>query len=150
MTRRSKGHKRRPDKDPLRDLDSIDVTPSERAHPPPIRLRMPARPRFEDRRRWAPGGREPPRDAHGRKARVRHQLKRVVQVLHAPHGKVLQSRHRVIRRLETASPVFAQARKTIICLKRKVRREVLFAFKRTRRGAGSPKRRNEWSNVQCH
>lgn len=112
----------------------------------------------DDRRRWAPGSpgfapRAHPRDAHGRNARISHEPKRVAKVHRGPGGKPLQSRpnvkHRVIRSLENASPRFAEARKTFICLKRKVRREVLFAFKRTRSGAGKRKRRNQWSDVQC-
>lgn len=36
-----------------------------------------------------------------------------------------------------------------VCVRRKNRREVLFALNRTKKGAGSPKRRNSWSDVKC-
>lgn len=36
-----------------------------------------------------------------------------------------------------------------MCLRRKVRREVMHALDLTRKGAGGAKRRNEWSDVKC-
>lgn len=42
---------------------------------------------------------------------------------------------------------FAVPRKTVICIRRKRRREVLFA-KNVRRGSGS-RRRNFWSDIRC-
>lgn len=139
-------------RDPLDDLEN-ERLPVSRPNPL-VRSRTLVRSSFiDDRRRWAPGGQVAPRDATGRPARVSHQPRRIVKVARSPHGKPLQSRRSyhqaLMRRLDNASPHFAEARNTFICLKRKVRRSVLFAFKRTKKGAGSPKRRNQWSEIQC-
>lgn len=37
----------------------------------------------------------------------------------------------------------------VLCVRRKIRREVIHALDLTRKGAGGSKRRNEWSNVKC-
>lgn len=137
------------------DLETLVATPRSRSNPL-LRSSQPVRSlrQSEDRRRWAPGlkaeaPREKPRDTRGRSARFSHQSPRVAKVLRGPGGKPLQSRPTVIGRVEKFAPRFAEARKTYICLKRAMRRQVLFALKHTRKGAGSPKRRNEWSNIQC-
>lgn len=44
---------------------------------------------------------------------------------------------------------FAIPNKVAVCVRRKRRREVLHALKRTRKGAGARKRRNYWSDVSC-
>lgn len=44
---------------------------------------------------------------------------------------------------------FVGPRKVLICVRRKTRREVLFATRRTRRGSASSRRRNSWSDVRC-
>jgi len=45
---------------------------------------------------------------------------------------------------------FVQPGRTAVCVRRRVRKEVLFARNHTRRGAGSKnRRRNEWSKVKC-
>lgn len=36
-----------------------------------------------------------------------------------------------------------------LCIRRKVRREVIHALDLTRKGAGGAKRRNNWSDVEC-
>lgn len=36
-----------------------------------------------------------------------------------------------------------------VCIRRKQRKEVLFALRKTGRGAGAPRRRNRWSDVRC-
>lgn len=139
--------------------DLLDELENESRHTaqqpiPPIRLGSPVRRAqdVEDRRNWAPRSPSPkpaPRDFSGRNARISHQPKKSPRVIRGPGGKPLQSKFSVTKALEHASPRFAEARKTIICFKRKVRREVLHALKRTKSGAGQPKRRNEWSDVQC-
>lgn len=45
--------------------------------------------------------------------------------------------------------VFDAPKEVAICVRRKARREVLFAKRRTRKGAGSRRYRNEWSNINC-
>lgn len=44
---------------------------------------------------------------------------------------------------------FADAPNVIVCVRRKRRREVLFAKRKTRKGAGSRRRRNQFSNIRC-
>lgn len=44
---------------------------------------------------------------------------------------------------------FEAPRKIAVCVRRKTRREVLFAQRRTGKGARSPRRRDEWSDVSC-
>lgn len=44
---------------------------------------------------------------------------------------------------------FVTPHKVAVCSRRQVRREVLFAKRRTRKGAGGSRRRNFWSDVKC-
>lgn len=44
---------------------------------------------------------------------------------------------------------FAQPKQVSVCVRRKTRREVLFAKQRTRKGSGARRTRNEWSDVKC-
>lgn len=44
---------------------------------------------------------------------------------------------------------FAVPKRVIVCIRRKQRREVLHAMKRTGSGKGRRRRRNEWSSVIC-
>lgn len=46
-------------------------------------------------------------------------------------------------------PRFVDASRVLICVRRKTRREVLFAKRKTRKGASSTRRRNQWSEVSC-
>lgn len=46
-------------------------------------------------------------------------------------------------------PVFDRPLHVSVCIRRKQRREVLFAKKRTRSGRGGRRRRNKWSDVSC-
>lgn len=114
-------------------------------HRPPVRLKH-----QEDRRSWDPGrdASLAPRDVTGRKARVVHKVT-APRAVSRPGVKRLQQAPGVARVLEQARARFEAPRKTFICLKRKLRRNVLFALKRTGSGARSPRKRNEWSNVQC-
>lgn len=45
--------------------------------------------------------------------------------------------------------VFELPRQAVVCLRRKMRRQVLFAKRKTRRGAGSKRRHNETSRYKC-
>lgn len=152
MARKSKSHVRDKTRDPLDDLDNetLDARPSP-IPSAPVARKVRNFQSIEDRRSWAPGSvpnRPEPRDTLGRPARRVH--KRVAfEVRRGPNGKPLQSRVTFQKVLEKTVPSFADARKAIICAKRKIRREVLHAFHRTKSGKGSPKRRNEWSNVEC-
>lgn len=118
---------------------------------PPVAVATPKkRLLIEDRRRWDPAP-QVARDVLGRTARVTHQKKTTAKSGARAAVKPLQSKRPLSMwpRLENALPRFAEARKTVICLKRKARREVMFALKRTGKGAKSPRRRNQWSDVQC-
>lgn len=151
---RSTGRNRDHVSDPLDDLDESPARPLRPASPVALRppVRIPSS--VEDRRRWAPGRldiqpREPARDAVGRPARIVHKTA-APRVVRGPGGKPMKARASLTTRaLSRAPAAFADARKTIICLKRKVRRQVLFAKNLTRSGKGSPKRRNEYSDVEC-
>lgn len=44
---------------------------------------------------------------------------------------------------------FQEPRLVSICERRRRRRETLFALKRTKKGAGSPRRRNAFSDISC-
>lgn len=44
---------------------------------------------------------------------------------------------------------FALPERVMRCVQRKERREVLFAKRKTGKGARSPKRRNYWSAISC-
>lgn len=44
---------------------------------------------------------------------------------------------------------FDQPVHVVRCVRRKQRREVLFAKRRTRKGSGARRHRNQWSNVHC-
>lgn len=48
-------------------------------------------------------------------------------------------------------PKFAVPRRVQECVRRKTRREVMFSLRRDqrRRGSGSRRRRDEWSNIHC-
>lgn len=141
--------------DPLDELENDRRSPLGRPNSPidPGSIRGRALKKLEDRRRWAPSlqnqpQKEPARDASGRHAR--HVYKKRVVSRSSPRARnKLQSAPKVTRWAETPRASFASARNTFICLKRKVRREVLHALRRTRSGKGSPKRRNEWSDIQC-
>lgn len=44
---------------------------------------------------------------------------------------------------------FADPRLVALCVRRKIRREVMFAVKKTRAGSGAKKRKNFWSHISC-
>lgn len=150
--RRSKKH---PDRDTndlsLAELDQ-ELRPARPISPSPINTRI------EDRRRWVPAGTSA-REALGRPARVVYKASR-------PRGNSLTKKASAAgvvtprRKTGKASgfksfrskiehPSFKDARHTIICIKRKSRREVLFAKNKTRRGARSKKHYSSFSNIRC-
>lgn len=117
----------------------------------PVALRPPVRKlkEVEDRRRWDPDVRKPPRALTGRHARIVHKVKATSRSNAAVVKPLARVRRQAAHPLIREAPSFGGVRKAIICIKRKVRREVLHALMRTRSGKGSPKKRNEWSDVQC-
>lgn len=44
---------------------------------------------------------------------------------------------------------FADPKLVALCMRRKTRREVIFAFNKSRKGASAPKRKNFWSRISC-
>lgn len=155
MGRKSRASNRdRSLKDDLTDFENETLAPV-RPHPPAV-LRPPVTTKlsFGDRRKWAPGSpasapRDAARDTLGRPARVIHgkvsPKPRQPAGGNAMRAKIPQTWHPKIREV----PAFADPRNSNVCLRRKTRRQVLFARKQTRKGAGSAKRYNQWSNVQC-
>lgn len=61
-----------------------------------------------------------------------------------------QVRGRVLRTVVPRGVSFEAPRQVAVCVRRKDRREVLFANRQTRRGAGARRRRrNWWSEISC-
>lgn len=115
---------------------------------PPAALRPPARSALiDDRRRWDPG--DTPRDAYGRQARVVMSPKASPKPRQQAGVKVKSPRPYRPGALFREAESFSAPRSVMICVRRKSRREVLFALRKTGKGARSRKRRNEWSNVKC-
>lgn len=99
----------------------------------PIVIRRP--PVNLDRRTFHPDGRFRPAPTLVRAAR-----RLVVARPQKPRLSVSQLNHRI---------GFAIPKKVLICVRRKERREVIFARRGHGKGARSPKTRNIWSNVKC-
>lgn len=107
----------------------------------------------EDRRRFDPEGDYAP----ARSASRRDQA-RILDSLTSPipdPGRAGQLRS-IARPKRSASFFnsrsvfqFAVPRKVALCVRRKRRKEVLFAKRRTGKGARTPKRRNYWSEISC-
>lgn len=147
MSRRSKNRNRDQNSNPLRDLDREALQPLRQNSPvvvkPLARLRH-----VEDLRAWAPAG-TPARDVTGRKARIVHKVTSPL-VRRGPGGKPLRSATNNWMPKSIEHSRFADVRKTVICLKRKARRSVIFAFKLSGKGARARhKKRNEHSNIRC-
>lgn len=104
---------------------------------------------IEDRRKHHPDGRNRPLKTTRGTRLPPHQLKttKKISVRRGPHGRPLKSKTVRVRTL-TARLKFAAPKKTMICIKRKIRREVLLAFGR---GGGRHKnpKRNRHSEVSC-
>lgn len=74
--------------------------------------------------------------------RIRAMVTSPARVAEAPRGHLRSAMSQLGMRFEAP-------KKVLVCVRRKQRREVLHALKRTRKGAGSAKRRNQWSDVKC-
>ncbi|WMC01501.1 hypothetical protein [Microvirus D_HF4_371] len=147
MARRSNhGRNRDHNPDPLDDLDIQTPVARQRLSPAPLARAVRQKSVVEDRRNWAPRL-QAARDTLGRPARIVHAS--VARKLPKAVRGIVNPRRSVLKALESSVPRFADARKAIICAKRKIRGEVLHALHRTKSGKGSRKRRNEWSDVQC-
>lgn len=153
---RRKSHRpsqRANDPDLLDDLVNEVVT-RPRPPAPLVRPAQSKQPIEADRRtNWAPTGpggqtpRVPVRDFAGRNARIVYKAKAPKPVSRA--GGNLKAPGRFWPGAHLDKPRFASASSVNICRSRKVKREVLHALRRTKSGAGAPKRRNHWSDVRC-
>lgn len=45
--------------------------------------------------------------------------------------------------------MFRDAERALVCVRRKMRREVIFAFNKEKKGSGGGRHRNEYTNVRC-
>lgn len=67
-----------------------------------------------------------------------------------PAGYRRQQNPNATRRGNTIHNIsFDAPQKALVCVRRKTRREVIFAKKKHRKGAGSGRRRNFLSNIRC-
>lgn len=66
-----------------------------------------------------------------------------------PPHTVKAGASRVVAGRSLSATRFADPAFVAICRRRTIRREVLFAIKKTRAGARAPKRKNFWSDVSC-
>lgn len=158
MAKGRSGHGQRdasdPSLDPSDGLLAEPVLPSGELSPdPPDQLPLTF---SEDLRTFNPSPRAP-RTVEGRTAEVYRpgQLRRIVErtrylmefperIQSAPHRYVHRPMARVSSKLGFDIP-----KQVIVCIRRKTRTEVLFAKRRTRKGAGANRRRNEWSDFKC-
>jgi len=102
---------------------------------PTVVVRVQAPPVNLDRRVFHPDGRFRPAPVLVRAAR-----RLVVARPKRPGRSAMQLNHRI---------GFAIPAKVMICVRRKERREVIFAKRYSGKGARSRKTRNIWSSVQC-
>lgn len=146
MARRS----RHRDRDDYQDLlDDLSSTPVSRQTPTPAVVHRAPRisSGLSDLRRWDPAP-EVARDSVGRPARIVHAPKRQSRL--AAGVKPLRPKSTTSATwLPRASFRFETGATIPICAKRKIRRQVLHALKKTRSGKGSPKKRNRWSSISC-
>ena len=98
--------------------------------PPPKPLRL-----LEDRRTFHPDKMTRPAGAVTKKA-TRLRAGRSSSISR-PHGPLP---HHV---------GFSIPKQVAICIRRKIRKQVLFAKNKTRKGSGSRRNRNEWSDIVC-
>lgn len=145
MARRSRRRSDAPIvRDSFRDLQRQSLAPLREHTPvaikPPRRLQI-----IEDRRRWAPT--DQVREVSGRPARVVTVKPRPSVAKHAA-GNTFKSGLRSWTPKNVDGFQFNDPRRTVICLRRKVRKQVIFAKNLTRAGAGK-KRLNQWSKIRC-
>lgn len=124
---RSKTSKRSGQRDfPNQSLDRLLTAP---LRPPPVLLPVPVMPaavvEVGDRRLWQPDRSTRP-----------------------PHA-VRPGASRVVAGARPEALRFADPQLVAICVRRQVRREVLFALRKTRKGSGARRRKNFWSAISC-
>lgn len=104
----------------------------------------------EDRRRWTPDPMDRAKTVTGNRPRI--------NVKRGPGGRPLRSKYQpnlFFGRAHLVGDVtsrlgFRVPPDVLVCIRRAMRREVLFALKKRKAGAGAKRRRrNEWSNIDC-
>lgn len=145
MSRRRKRQDRDTSDIPSRRLVPVDHLPVIRVSTAAADLKA-----LQDRRRFSFDASKSPVAASGAPARVSMKPRSSGRVT-LRTGRKVPFKSGIVNRgkwHETFS--FApRSRSVAVCVRRKERREVLFALSRTGRGARSRKVRNEWSDVQC-
>jgi len=112
---------------------SLDSLLTFKLRPAPVLIPVPSPPTRSavlsvgDRRQWQPD----------RSTRPPHSLR-------PGASRVMADAYKRLHTLKFADPRFVG-----ICVRRKIRREVLHALKRTKKGSGGAKRRNFWSDISC-
>lgn len=98
-----------------------------------------------DLRLYRPDVFQDAQDGQGRPARLKRMVSSVTPA--KPAGRASRARPALFSASEHYA--FAAPASVMVCVRRKMRREVLHALKRTRSGAGKPRRRNRFSDVRC-
>lgn len=101
---------------------------------------------IEDRRDYHPSG---PKRAARTLLGTTAKVKRVPTILRKGTNRLLKSVQSASGVLGRDKVAFQMPERVVVCVRRKVRREVLFAKRATGKGSRSFKRRNEWSEVKC-
>lgn len=101
----------------------------------------------DDHRTWDPAPQKHAKTVTGGRPRIiaKGNVKR------GPNGRPLKTfgRAQVVGAVNSRLG-FAVPQNIIVCLRRAMRREVLFALKKRRKGSGSKRRRrNQWSDIDC-
>lgn len=98
-------------------------------------VRLMALQEVEDARQYNPDPQRMPRKYDGNRSIIRETAGSMLSTYHSVHNVMGFVNNPL-------NPV-------VHCVRRKMRREVLFAFKRTRKGSGGRKHRNWKSNYRC-
>lgn len=103
---------------------------------------------IEDRRLYNPEQPfNPALDSGGRPTRVVHHsdpLRSLFQMRAAISAPLKKTKHRLESRLGFQTPSTV-----MVCVRRKIRREVIFAKNKRRKGSGAKRHRNYHSNIRC-
>lgn len=103
---------------------------------------------IEDRRQWHPDPvRQPLTTASQRAHTYRQALSRFSN--RSNQREYVRPKLYTNQWQNISGPIAFVDRRTIICVRRKQRREVLFAIRRTGRGSGVPRRRTPFSDIKC-
>lgn len=139
MARRSRRSSQQRDASPITSPDlGLLVTPRPWVPLPSL----PSAPdlELEDRRRFSFESPQVAIRSPGVRSRIR------MAPVGRPAGK---TRQRASNAIPREMPTFGSPGQVMVCVRRKSRREVLFALRRTGKGGRARRRRSEFSNVRC-